>query len=94
MWQHYRDEPNDNLVNSESFKMLLINCKNNLILIWSENFVIFSGAEQTKLYIPIMTLSTQSYAKLLEQLRCAFKRTINWNKKSIKSFNRKKKISI
>ena len=90
MWQHYRDDPNDNLVNSESFKMHLIHCKNKLILIWSENCVISSGAEQAKL----VTLSTQSYAKLLEQLTCAFKRTINWNKKSIKSFNRKKKISI
>ena len=33
-----------------------------------------------KLYVPVITLSTQDNAKLLEQLRCGFKRTINWNK--------------
>ena len=34
----------------------------------------------TKLYIPVVTLSTQSNAKLLEQLKSGFKRTINWYK--------------
>ena len=34
----------------------------------------------TKLYIPAVTLSTQGNAKLLQQLKSGFKRTINWNK--------------
>ena len=34
----------------------------------------------TKFYVPIVTLSTQDNAKLLEQLKSSFKRTINWNK--------------
>ena len=34
----------------------------------------------TKLYVPVVTLSTQDNAKLLEQLKSVFKRTINWNK--------------
>ena len=34
----------------------------------------------TKLYVPAVALSTQDNTKLLEQLRCGFKRTINWNK--------------
>ena len=34
----------------------------------------------TKLYVPIKTLSTQDNAKPLEQLKYGFKRTINWNK--------------
>ena len=34
----------------------------------------------TKLYVPIVTLSTQDNAKLLEQLKSGFKRTINWNR--------------
>ena len=34
----------------------------------------------TKLYIPVVILSTQDNPKLLEQLRSAFKRIINWNK--------------
>ena len=31
----------------------------------------------TKLYVPAITLLTQDYAKLLEQLKSGFKRTIN-----------------
>ena len=34
----------------------------------------------TKLYVPVVTLSTQDNAKLLEQLKSGFKRTSNWNK--------------
>ena len=34
----------------------------------------------TKLYLPVVTLSTQDNAKLLQQLKSGFKRTINWNK--------------
>ena len=34
----------------------------------------------TKLYVPVVTLSTQYNAKLLKQLKSGFKRTINWNK--------------
>ena len=34
----------------------------------------------TKLYVTFVTLSTQDNAKLLEQLKLSFKRTINWNK--------------
>ena len=38
----------------------------------------------TKLFVPVVTLSTQDNEKLLEQLKCAFKRTINWNKYQFK----------
>ena len=31
----------------------------------------------TKLYVPVVTLSNQDYAKLFEQLKSGFKRTIN-----------------
>ena len=34
----------------------------------------------TKLYVPVVTLSTEDDNKLLEQLRTGFKRTIKWNK--------------
>ena len=33
-----------------------------------------------KLYVPLVTLSTQDNAKLLQQLKSGFKRAINWNK--------------
>ena len=33
----------------------------------------------TKLYVPVVTLSTQDNTKLLQQLKSGFKRTVNWN---------------
>ena len=43
---------------------------------------------ETKLYVPVVTLSTQDYVKLLQQLKSGFKRRITWNKyeSSIKTF--------
>ena len=65
-------------------------CEINLIWTWSVNYVIIytNVANQnptfeiteTKLYVPVVTLSTQDNAKLLPQLKSGFKRTINWNK--------------
>ena len=70
--------------------MPLINCEINLILTWSGNcvFVYTNDADQgatfemtgTKLYIPVVTLSTKDNAKLLTQLKSGFKKTINWNR--------------
>ena len=70
--------------------MPLINCEIRLILIWSTNCVIVSTnvANQnvifeitdTKLNVPVVTLSTQDNSKLLQQLKSGFKRVINWNK--------------
>ena len=34
----------------------------------------------TKLYVPVVTLSTQENTKFLQQLNSGFKRVINWNK--------------
>ena len=39
---------------------------------------------ETRLYVLVVTLSTQDNAKLLPQLNSGFKRTINWNKYSLK----------
>ena len=68
-------------------EMPLINCEVNLILTWSSTCVITSptGAgtfaiTDTKLYVPVVTLSTKENAKLLQQLNSGFKRIINWNK--------------
>ena len=70
--------------------MILTNCKNNLILTWSTDCLISSAAgetrfalTETKLYVPIVTLSTQSNANLPEQLKSGFKRTINLIKSKI-----------
>ena len=54
---------------------------------WSEDCVITSSKgegklviTETKLYVPLATLSTQNNAKLLEQLKSGFKTTISWDK--------------
>ena len=122
LWQYFRDEPDDNIEDSESFKskikitgkapnnnnekdveimvplkylsnfwrtleMPLINCEVNLILTWSSTCVITNsnGAgtfaiTDTKLYVPVVTLSTQENTNFLQQLKSGFKRVINWNK--------------
>ena len=122
LWQYYKDEPNDNIEDSESFKSKvkiigktpnngniedveiivplkylsnfwrtlerpLINCKVSLILTCSRDIAITSSEgegtfaiTETKLYVPVVTLSTQDNAKLLQQLKSGFQRTINWNK--------------
>ena len=113
LWQYFRDEPDDNIEDSESFKskikitgktpdveimvplkylsnfwrtleMPLINCEINLILTWSLTCVITNsnGAgtfaiTDTKLYVPVVTLSTQENTKLLQQIKSGFKRVIN-----------------
>ena len=73
------------------------------MLTWSENCVICkadtataSAITDTKLYVPIVTLSTQDNTKLLEQLKSGFKRTINWDKyQSInQAYQRRHIISI
>ena len=70
-----------------TLEMPLINCEVNLILTWSSTCVITNsnGAgtfviTDTKLYAPVMTLSTQENTKFLQQLKSGFKRVINWNK--------------
>ena len=119
LWQYYRDKSNNDITNSESFKlkarvtgralvddstkdaetavpfkylssfwrtleMSLINCEINLVLTWSESSVITSsiGVElftiiNIKLYVPVVTLSTQDNTKLLQQSKSRFKSTIN-----------------
>ena len=109
LWQYYRDEPNDNLANSESFKskikitgktpaagnekdveimvplkylrnfwrtleIPLINCEVILILTWVSTCVITNSTDagtfeitDRKLYVPVVTLSTQDNSKLLQQ---------------------------
>ena len=46
----------------------------------------------TKLYVPVVPLSTQDNAKLLEQLKSGFKRTIGINIKQ--KYQQKNKINI
>ena len=76
-----------------SLNILLINCEVELILTWTKNCALAdmavannppTGLEfqiaDTKLYVPVVTLSKESDKKLLEQLKSGFKRTVKWNK--------------
>ena len=40
-----------------------------------------------KLYVPIVSLSTQDNVKMLKQLESSLKRKINWNKYKFKTTN-------
>ena len=73
-----------------TLEMPLINCEINLLLTWSASCVMVStdvanqnatfAITDTKLYVPVVTLSQQDNEKLLKQLQSGFKRVINWNK--------------
>ena len=73
-----------------ALEISLINSEINFILTWCGNCVIIytNNANQnptfeiteTKLYVPVVTLSTQDNTKFLPQLKSRFQRTINWNK--------------
>ena len=68
----------------------LINCEVDLILTWSSTCALIATnipnqnatfpITDTKLYVPVVTLSTQENTKFLQQLKSGFKRVINWNK--------------
>ena len=70
--------------------MPLIYCEINLILTLSASRVIFSTNVEdqgatfsmtgTKLYVPLLTLSTQYNTKLIQQLKSGLQITTNWNK--------------
>ena len=60
-----------------TLEMPLINCEVNLLLTWAKDCVITNSTGETKLYVPVVTLSTQDNAKLLQQLKSGFKRTIS-----------------
>ena len=73
-----------------TLEMPLINCEVNLILTWSSACVLIAinilnqnatfAITDTKLYVPVVTLSIQENTKFLQQLKSGFKRVINWNK--------------
>ena len=66
--------------------MPLINCKIHLDLNWTKHCVMSNIAEETtfkitntKLYIPLVTLSTKDNVNLTKKLNEGFKRPAYWN---------------
>ena len=71
----------------KTLEMPLINCEVNLILTWSKGRVITNSTgegkfavTETKLYVPVVTLSTKDNEKLLQQLKSGFKKLIIFQK--------------
>ena len=73
-----------------TLEMPLINCEVNLILACSSACVLIATVNpnqnatfaitDSKIYVPVVTLSTQENTKFLQQLKSGFKRVIKWNK--------------
>ena len=72
------------LINCEI--ILDLNCSDNCVLVATDkaNEIATFSISARKLDISVVTLSTQDKAKLLEQLKPGFKRTINLNKQLAK----------
>ena len=80
-----------------SLEMPLVICKIDLELTWHKDCMISSAnaaagqvvsfmIANTKLYLPVVTLSTRDNNKLTKQLNNGFKRTIYWNQYVSKPF--------
>ena len=73
-----------------TLKIPLISCKTKLILTWSASCFVASltaanqvttfAVTDTRLYVPVVTLSADNNAKLLQQLNLPLRRTINLDK--------------
>ena len=68
-----------------SFEIPLVNCKIHLELNWSKDCVVLTRngtifkITNTKLYVPIVTLSSKDNVKLVKLLEEGFKRPVYWN---------------
>ena len=69
-----------------TLEMPLINTEVNLLLTWTDKCILGSGnlaktfkINDTKLYVPVVTLSAADNAKFLPLLKSGFKRSVFWN---------------
>ena len=80
-----------------SLEMPLVNCKIDLELTWHKDCMVSSAnaaagqvvsfmITNTKLYVPVVTLSTEDNTNLTKQLSEGFKRSIYWNQYVFKPF--------
>ena len=74
--------------------MPLINCKIKLNLTWKKSCVLSTGAGEavfiindTKLYVPVVTLSKEDNKDFIEQQNKGFQRSIYWNEYKTKEIN-------
>ena len=74
--------------------MPLINCKIKLNLTWKKECVLSSNdgnavfiINDTKLYVPVVTLSKEDNKDFIEQQNKGFQRSIYWNEYKTKEIN-------
>ena len=74
--------------------MPLINCKIKLNLTWKKECVLSTGASEavfiindTKLYVPVVTLSVEDNKDFIEQQNKGFQRSIYWKEYKTKEIN-------
>ena len=77
-----------------SLEMPLINCKIKLNLAWKKECVLSTDAgdavfiiNDTKMYVPVVTLSKEDNKDFLEQQNKRFQRSIYWNEHKTKEIN-------
>ena len=81
--------------------MPLINCKIKLILTWKKECVLsnqYSNAvfiiNDTKLYVPVVTLSKEDNKDFIEQQNKGFQRSIYWNEYRTKEINEDADVNV
>ena len=77
-----------------SLEMPLINCKINLNLTWKKECVLSTDAgnavfiiNDTKMYVPVVTLSKEDNKDFIEQQNKGFQRSTYWNEYKTKEIN-------
>ena len=77
-----------------SLELPLINCKIKLNLTWKNKCVLSTGAGEavfiindTKLYVPVVTLSKEDNKDFIEQQNKGFQRSVYWNEYKTKEIN-------
>ena len=79
LWQYYSGEP---FINDNRVIIDIPDDPDNPIIVagdYGERKTKFAITD-SKLHVPVVTLSAQDNEKLLQQLKICFKRIINWNK--------------
>ena len=77
-----------------SLEVPLINCKIKLNLTWKKECVLSTGVGEavfiindTKLYVPVVTLSKEDNKDFIEQQNKGFQKSIYWNEYKTKEIN-------
>ena len=84
-----------------SLEMPLINCKIKLNLTWKKECVLSTGdgeavfiINDTKLYVPVVTLPKEDNKDFIEQQNKGFQRSIYWNEYKTKEINEDADVNV